>query len=97
MTSLRDPEGAELEHFQAACRISGAKVLEIGCGSGSFTWQYAALPSLLVGLDPKAPDLLEARKKAPASPAQVCFTRAVAEAMPFSSGVFEVVLFASSF
>jgi 2-polyprenyl-6-hydroxyphenyl methylase/3-demethylubiquinone-9 3-methyltransferase len=97
MKPLRDPEGAELEHFQAACQLAGAKVLEIGCGNGVFTWQYAGLPALLVGIDPKAADLLEARKKEPASPAKVYFTRAMAEAMPFSSGVFDAVLFASSF
>ena len=97
MKPLRDPEGAELEHFQAACNLDGAKVLEIGCGNGVFTWQYAGHPALLVGLDPNAADLVEARKKGPASPGKVVFTRTVAEAMPFSAGLFDVVLFASSF
>ena len=97
MKSLRDPEGAELEHFQAACQLDGAKVLEIGCGNGVFTRQYAGRPALLVGLDPKAAELLEARAKAPASPSSVGFIRAVAEALPFPGGVFDVVLFASSF
>jgi ubiquinone/menaquinone biosynthesis C-methylase UbiE len=97
MYSARDPEGAELEHFQAACKLDGVRVLEIGCGNGVFTRQYAGQPALLVGLDPEAADLLEAKEKVPPSPVRVVFARAVAEAMPFPGGFFDVVLFASSF
>jgi len=97
MKPQRDPEGAELVHFLSACTVTRAKVLEIGCGNGVFTRQYAGLPALLVGIDPNAAELREARQQQPDLPPKAHFTRAIAEAQPFSQGVFDVVLFASSF
>lgn len=97
MKPLLDPEGAELEHLIAACELSGAAVLEIGCGNGSLTWQYASLPALVIGIDPKVTDLHEARNRRQASLSNVYFTQAIGEALPFQFQVFDVVLFSSSF
>ncbi len=97
MKPLRDPEGAELKQLLSACPLSRSRVLEIGCGNGTLTHQYADLPSLLVGIDPAADDLREAADRQPALSARVHFSRAVAEALPFPAAAFDVVLFASSF
>jgi ubiquinone/menaquinone biosynthesis C-methylase UbiE len=61
MKAIRDPEGAELRHLEAACPLDGKDVLEIGCGAGWLTWQYAALPRHVVGIDPDADSLAQAR------------------------------------
>jgi len=96
MKPVRDPEGAQLSHLLRACPLPGARVLEIGCGNGFLTRQYAALPARVAGIDPNADDLREAARQA-AQPGKVFFSRARAEALPFPAATFEVVLFASSF
>lgn len=96
MKPLRDPEGAELSHLLAACELPGARVLEIGCGNGFLTRQYAALPALVAAIDPNAEDLREAAQLS-AQPQKVFFSQATAERLPFPAAAFEVVLFASSF
>ena len=96
MKYLRDPEGAELEHLVGAGKFLGAAVLEIGCGNGTLTWQYAGLPAMVVGIDPGAGSLQEAEMKQPASPPHVHFTQAKGEALPFPSERFNTVIFASS-
>jgi SAM-dependent methyltransferase len=71
------------------CRLpAGARVLDVGCGPGaSVVWLreqgYAAL-----GLDRSGRFLGEARKKHPHIPV----IRADAAGLPFSSGVFDLVL-----
>ncbi len=97
MKPLRDPEGAELKHLLSACPLAGSRVLEIGCGNGALTHQYAGLPARLVGLDPNADDLREAAHPQSALPPGVHFSRAVAEGLPFPAAAFDIVLFASSF
>ena len=92
----RDPESAELTHLMAACQLSGKSVLEIGCGKGILTWQYAHNPRRVVGIDPKAAELLEASRFRPASRSETCFIQAMGEALPFRSQAFDIVIFASS-
>lgn len=96
MKALRDLERVEFNHLVAACHLPGKKILEIGCGKGVFTWQYAGLAWHVVGIDPAATELLQAKKDAPATTANVAFIRARGEAMPFSDGSFDMALFASS-
>lgn len=43
--SHRDPDGGEGRHMNNACELSGKIVLEIGCGEGKLTQQYAGIPS----------------------------------------------------
>jgi ubiquinone/menaquinone biosynthesis C-methylase UbiE len=97
MKAQRDPERAEYSHLAAACPLIGKQVLEIGCGAGWLTWQYAALPRHLVGIDPDAASPRQACSARPASAPEVSFLRSVGEALPFPPRVFDVVLFASSF
>ena len=96
MKALRDPERVELNHLITACQLAGKNILEIGCGDGDLTWQYAGLPWQVVGIDPAAADILQASKDAPTSLSSCSFVRAKGEDLPFSPGSFDVVLFASS-
>ena len=97
MEALRDPEGVELSHLVAACPLPGNRMLEIGCGAGRLTWQYAGLTGQVVGIDPDAFELRQAKDDRPVSIVNVSILQAVCEALPFSNQTFEVVLFASSF
>jgi ubiquinone/menaquinone biosynthesis C-methylase UbiE len=94
MKALRDPEGAEVNHIIRSCKLSGKTVLEIGCGEGKLTRQYAGIPSKVVGIDPGKSDLLVAAKNI--SSPNSFFVRSIGESMPFPSEVFDIVIFASS-
>jgi ubiquinone/menaquinone biosynthesis C-methylase UbiE len=96
LKALRDPECAELNHLVAACQLPGTHFLEIGCGNGVFTWQYAGLPWQVVGIDPDEFDILQAKTDRPASLSNVSLTRAAGEALSFPSRFFDIALFASS-
>ena len=94
--ALRDPERVEFNHLITACQLPGKHVLEIGCGNGILTWQYAGLPWHVVGIDPAATDILQAKMDKPASLSNISLVRAEGEAQPFQPGSFDVVLLASS-
>ncbi len=96
MNPLRDPEGAELSHLVAACLPAGRDLLEIGCGAGTLTWQYAGLPHKVVGIDPAASELRQAKGAGPALLTHVAFIQAKGEALPFRPQAFDIALFASS-
>ncbi len=97
MKALRDPEGAQLSALVAACALDGKRTLEIGCGSGQLTWQYAGLPRQVVGIDQEPSVLREAAAGRPDSISNVSLLQARAQALPLPSRFFDVVLFASSF
>ena len=92
----RDPENAELKHLLAACQFKGKSVLEIGCGNGVLTRQYAHLPRKVIGIDAQVAVLQEASRSQPASGAEAFFLQAMGEEIPFPSETFDLVIFASS-
>jgi ubiquinone/menaquinone biosynthesis C-methylase UbiE len=96
MKGLRDPEGAEVSRLLAACPFPGKRVLEIGCGSGKLTWLYADQPRQVVGIDPAACELRQAKADRPPSIPNGGLLQAMAEALPFLSHTFDIALFASS-
>ena len=96
MKPLRDPEGNELSQLAAACQLDGRNVLEIGCGNGNLTRQYAALPRRVIGIDPAATDIRLAKDAMQGLSSAVAFIRAIGETLPFSSQTFDIALFACS-
>jgi ubiquinone/menaquinone biosynthesis C-methylase UbiE len=96
MKAIRDAERVELNHLLSACPLPGKRVLEIGCGNGVLTWQYAGLCWQVTGIDPKMDDLLKAKTDQPISLTNASFTRTKGETLPFAAGTFDVAMFASS-
>jgi ubiquinone/menaquinone biosynthesis C-methylase UbiE len=97
MATEVDPAGVMPRAILKAAHFRGARVLEIGAGDGRLTFQYAAEPSSVVGLDTKEPDIRVASKcPGVALGGNVSFLCASATALPFSAGRFEIVLLASS-
>jgi len=96
MKALRDPEGAEFNHLNNACVLSGKAVLEIGCGEGKLTTQYNGMPRLLVGIDPKITDLHTAKNDVCGGSLHSHVIQAIGEKLPFPSHSFDIVIFASS-
>jgi ubiquinone/menaquinone biosynthesis C-methylase UbiE len=96
MRPVTDPEGVEVSHFISACQPSGKNVLEIGCGHGNLTFQYAGLPRKIIGIDPEKSELLLAKDNKLTSEMNTSFISAMGEALPFPGQFFDIVLFASS-
>jgi len=91
---VRDPEGVEIDYLKNLDGLDGRKVLEIGCGNGRLLRRYAGFVSAVTGLDPDAgrlADALTVRSEFENKPMD--FVQANAETLPFSSGVFEGVIF----
>jgi len=97
MTLRKDPEGIETAHLRDFAPLTGARVLEVGCGDGRLTWRYAAAARRVVGIDPDAEELSIAfRKRLPHLRSTVILTQAQAEALPFPRETFDVAVLAWS-
>lgn len=67
MAVRQDPENSEWVALQAfAGSFAGKRVLEIGCGDGRITWQYAAEAALVHAIDLSEKKITLAREKTPA-------------------------------
>ena len=80
-----------------AADFRDARVLEVGAADGRLTFQYAAEPKSVVGIDTKEPDIRAASQH---SGLALCgdaqFLCASATALPFPADQFGIVLLASS-
>jgi 2-polyprenyl-3-methyl-5-hydroxy-6-metoxy-1,4-benzoquinol methylase len=97
MTARVDPEGREKEAVLAfAGDLAGKRVLEVGCGNGRLTWQYADLPAHVVGIDPNADRIAQAQQELPPHlQGRVEFQPVAIEAYQPSSS-FDLIIFAWS-
>jgi len=97
MATEVDPAGVMPRAILKAVDFRGARVLEIGAGDGRLTFQYAAEPSSVVGIDTKEQEI-RAASDCPAVElrGEVQFLCASATALPFSAEQFGIVLLASS-
>src|SRR2546428_14094718 len=65
LTVHEDPEGIEITKARGHVTFSGRRVLEIGCGEGRVTFQYAPQAKSVVGIDPSASAISAAKKMTP--------------------------------
>lgn len=73
----------------------GESVLDVGCGTGTLAIAakgHVGADGAVCGIDASPEMLARARAKARRSRVDVTFEKAVAEALPFSDGQFDVVL-----
>lgn len=72
----------------------GARVLEVGCGTGPVTRDIAARPGVggVVGVDPSPAFIARARELAAGMP-NVAFQTADGRSLPFDAASFDVVVF----
>jgi ubiquinone/menaquinone biosynthesis C-methylase UbiE len=97
-TLIKDPEQNERKHLHKFADFSNKRVLEIGCGEGRLTWQYAPASSLTIGLDSDPDALRVASIDSPSDlKRKVFFSRAQAEHLPFSKIKFDIAILAWSF
>lgn len=98
MTVFKDIENNEKKYLHQFADFANSHVLEIGCGEGRLTWQFAHPSSLTVGLDPDHDALRVASVDAPHElKKKVHFAGAQAEHLPFSKNTFDLAVLAWSF
>jgi len=99
MTIQSDTERNEIRflHKFADFAASRKRVLEIGCGEGRLTWQYAKTTQLTVGIDVDADAVRVASIDRPYElTSKVHFSRAESEHLPFSKETFDMAILAWS-
>lgn len=65
MATSVDPENNEIRALFDMVNLSGQNVLEIGCGDGRFTWQYADKAAHVTAIDPAAKQIALATEHLP--------------------------------
>jgi ubiquinone/menaquinone biosynthesis C-methylase UbiE len=97
MTLQKDSERNETKYLHKFTDFAGKRVLEIGCGEGRLTWQYAKETRSTVGIDLEADSLRVATIDRPSDlENKVYFSRAMSEQLPFSKETFDLAILAWS-
>jgi predicted RNA methylase len=95
-TSL-DPEGAHLASLRRLADLSGARVVEAGCGEGRLTRGIAEQAAAVLAFDPDADAVAAARDRLPAALAgRVSFRVASAREIEIAPAEFDLVVFSWS-
>jgi len=89
--------GVEARLIQRLVRVKSRRVLEIGCGDGRLTLQYAPLAADVVAIEPDAARIRTARLAAAAEGVtNVSFRVGTAESARLAGGPFDIALFSWS-
>jgi 2-polyprenyl-6-hydroxyphenyl methylase/3-demethylubiquinone-9 3-methyltransferase len=93
----RDPEHNERKMLQRYVDFAGKSVLEIGCGDGRMTWEYAAEAGQVTGIDPDRDELRVAEAdRSYKLEGKVFFAAASARWLPFPRERFDIAVLAWS-
>lgn len=93
-----DTTGTEKRYILDMLDVENRHILEIGCGDGRMTWQYANLAQNVTAIDVDIDELQSAISNRPADLKDtVTFSAGSAIRLPFKSGSFDHVIFAWSF
>lgn len=91
------PPGMEIRLIEQFVELRGRRVLEIGCGDGRLTRQYAALASSVVAIEPDSARIAAARRAAAAEGVDnVSFRVGAAERVRLGGDPFDIALFSWS-
>ena len=93
MPTDHDPEQTEVKFLHDIAKLTGANVLEIGCGDGRLTRRYAEAARYVVGIDLKPERMAVASQERKAAlRSDMAFSLANAETLPFPREVFDLVI-----
>lgn len=97
MSLQKDSARNERKYLHAFADFTGKRVLEIGCGEGRLTWQYAKHAQTTVGIDPDHNALRVATVDRPSDlQNRVHFAGTDSQHIPFSKETFDLAILAWS-
>lgn len=97
MTFQKDSEQNEIRALRKLVDFSGQRVLEVGCGEGRLTWEYAHTARQVVGIDPDLDAVRVANYDRPAELRKTTtFACASSLKLPFPNQSFDIALFSWS-
>lgn len=98
MTIQKDPERTETRYLHKYTDFADQRILEIGCGEGRLTWQYADKAHSVMGIDLDL-DALRVATIDRSSDLQnkVSFACADSTYIPFQNEKFDITVLAWSF
>ena len=100
MSMQKDPDRVEINFLNKFIDLDAPRkrVLEIGCGEGRLTWQYARMPGFTIGIDVDSDALRVATIDRPSDlENRVRFCNARSEQLPFRKETFDFAVLAWSF
>ncbi len=97
MALQKDPERNETKYLHEFADFTDKRVLEVGCGEGRLTWQYAKDTRTTIGIDPDPDALRVARIDQPYDlQNKVYFVNADSTHLPFPKETFDLAILAWS-
>ena len=97
LPSDHPPPGVEVALMRRFVEFTGRRVLEIGCGDGRLTRDYAGAASSVVAVEPDAERVNLARRMAASEGiSNVSFRVGTAERVRLGGGPFDIALFSWS-
>ncbi len=94
---MRSPLKTWLERTLNYVPLVEKDVLEVGCGDGKLTFQYADMANRVVGIDPKGDEIEKAERSVPRRlHSKIQFHVGKGESLPIPEESFHVVLFTYS-
>ena len=93
MTFQKDAEHFETKALHKLVDFSGQRVLEVGCGEGRLTWEYARSAKQVLGIDPDPDAVRVANYDMPDELRKTtAFACASSLKLPFSHESFDIAL-----
>jgi len=97
MSLQKDSDRNEIKYLRKFVDLKDKRVLEIGCGEGRLTWQYADATRSTVAVDVDRDSLRVARVDAPFDlKERIHFGCCVSERLPFAKEKFDIAILAWS-